>query len=219
MVRLGFVGVQAQANLGLFSAIGGLVRKAAGVLTGGVSEVAIGAVQQFVSRPSPQQFVTPAPQLQLPPGFRVQAPVPGFTGAVQRFLPGGSTGFQTIPQSLLPVGTGAPSGVSEAELQRLAQGAGQAVGMLAECPKGFRRNRTTYFLKSGELVTARSRCVRIRRTNPDNGRASTRAARRLLTRKKHQDRIDKALESISPRRRTRTKAAPSGKPQIIVAGN
>jgi len=70
-------------------------------------------------------------------------------------------------------------------------------GDMGECPKGFRLNKSSYYIKSsGEFVEPRTRCVRIRRRNPDNGRAARRAASRLLQRKSHQDRIDKALQSL-----------------------
>jgi len=216
---MGFVGVQQQTNLGLFSAIGGLIRGGANFLTGGLSETAIQLGSQLVSgrqRQGPRAIT-----VQQPPVFQVQqprvaVPTPGFGGAVERFLPGGRSGFIEIPQ---PTGPGGVIGLFPGVPGGVTGFAEDGVQMVAECPKGFRRNRTSYFIKSGEFVPARSRCVRIRRNNPDNGRASSRAARRLLSRKKHQDRIDKALAAIAPRSRTRTKKATNGKPQIIVAGN
>jgi len=46
------------------------------------------------------------------------------------------------------------------------------------CPSGFRPNKSAYFLKGGEFVAPGSRCVRIRRINPANGKAVRRAIRR-----------------------------------------
>ncbi len=46
------------------------------------------------------------------------------------------------------------------------------------CPSGFRANKSDYFLKNGTFVAAGTRCVRIRRINPANGRAVRRAIRR-----------------------------------------
>jgi hypothetical protein len=46
------------------------------------------------------------------------------------------------------------------------------------CPKGYRLNKTGYFLKSGQYVPPESRCVRIRRMNPANSRALSRGLRR-----------------------------------------
>jgi len=86
-----------------------------------------------------------------------------------------------------------------------------------QCPKGFHPNRSSYNLKDGLRVEEGSRCVRNRRRNPDNGTASMRAARRLLGRKKHQDRIDKALSAIAPRRRSRSAKPARAGTQTIVA--
>lgn len=94
-----------------------------------------------------------------------------------------------------------------------ARGAGAiAPGSMGECPKGFRLNKSTYYIQSsGELVQPRTRCVKIRRRNPDNGRAARHAASRLLQRKTHQDRIDKALQSLVKGKVRRARPAlPSG---------
>jgi len=86
------------------------------------------------------------------------------------------------------------------------------------CPKGFHLNKAEYYLKSeGRVVPERSQCVKNRHRNPDNGRASRRAANRLIARKRHQDRIDDALSSLVKKssRRSRTpKARPVG-PLIV----
>ena len=76
------------------------------------------------------------------------------------------------------------------------------------CPKGFHLNKAEYYLKSeNAIIPERSRCVKNRHRNPDNGRASSRAANRLLARKRHSDRIDAALESLVKRRAPRRKKA------------
>jgi len=86
------------------------------------------------------------------------------------------------------------------------------------CPKGFHLNKTGYYIKKQNLyVEEKTRCVKNRRRNPDNGSASMRAARRLLGRKKHQDRIDRALASIAPRRRSRSQKPSTAGRQTIVA--
>lgn len=86
-----------------------------------------------------------------------------------------------------------------------------------ECPRGFHPNKSTYRLvTSGELVPEGSRCVRNRRRNPDNGRASLRAARRLLARQKHAKTIDDALRSLAPRKSSRSRPqAARGAPLVI----
>ena len=47
-----------------------------------------------------------------------------------------------------------------------------------ECPRGMRLNKSSYFLRNGTFVEPRTRCVKIRRINPGNGRAVKRAIRR-----------------------------------------
>ena len=85
------------------------------------------------------------------------------------------------------------------------------------CPKGFHLNKAEYYLKSEDtLVPERSRCVKNRHRNPDNGRASSRAANRLLARKRHSDRIDAALESLVKRRAPRRKKSGAIHTPLIV---
>jgi len=98
-------------------------------------------------------------------------------------------------------------------------GATQVLAQTGECPRGFHRNKSTYRLVgSGELVVEGSRCVRNRRRNPDNGRASLRAARRLLARQKHAKTIDDALRSLAPRKSSRrAPPAPQRGGPIVVA--
>lgn len=96
-----------------------------------------------------------------------------------------------------------------------------ALAQTGECPRGFHKNKSTYRLvTSGELVPEGSKCVRNRRRNPDNGRASIRAARRLLARQKHAKSIDDALRSLAPRKSSRRSSPPArAGGQVIVAGN
>jgi len=96
----------------------------------------------------------------------------------------------------------------------------QSLMATGECPRGFHRNKSTYRLvSSGELVVEGTRCVRNRRRNPDNGRASLRAARRLLARQKHAKTIDDALRSLAPRKTSRrsTPAAARGGPIVVAS--
>lgn len=86
------------------------------------------------------------------------------------------------------------------------------------CPRGFHPNKTDYFLQNGTFVPARSRCVRNRRRNLDNGRASLRAARRLNARAKHNKTIDDALAGLAKPVRRRS-APKSGKGATTVIQN
>jgi len=115
----------------------------------------------------------------LPRGSRVQIPTPGIIGRVQRFLPGGSTGFQTLPPGLIPKG---PGGVAS-----FFPGVPGGVTGFAEppqeggvCPpRGFHLNRSSYFLRDGTFVMKGTKFVKNRRLNEANGKANNRSIRRL----------------------------------------
>lgn len=174
------------------------------------------------------------------------AGIPGFSAAARltsSFIPGGSRNrsFLTARSAQLARGRAeqrfiatprrVPPGLPQSNQMRTPSGgfiapqmvqAGQAQEILAtsgECPRGFHRNKSTYRLvTSGELVMEGTRCVRNRRRNPDNGRASLRAARRLLARQKHAKTIDDALRSLAPRKSSRRSApAPARGGPIVVA--
>ena len=55
-------------------------------------------------------------------------------------------------------------------------------------------NKSGYYLKNGQYVPPGTRCVKRRRMNPGNGKAATRAARRVTAAIKHQDRLVKAMK-------------------------
>jgi hypothetical protein len=133
---------RAQGDPGFFSFIGKALKTVGGVIpgVGGVIQTIGGLLDPTQPRAVQQQLPVP---LGVP---RAPVRVPGVTGVVQRFLPGGATGFECPP------------------------GGG--------CPSGFRANRSAYFLKDGTFVAPGSRCVRIRRINPANGKAVRRAIRR-----------------------------------------
>lgn len=70
------------------------------------------------------------------------------------------------------------------------------------CPPGYHLNKTTYFLKDGTCVPARSACVKNRMSfNPGNGRSSKRAARRLVKAVSHHNQIEKVLKGVVTRSR------------------
>jgi len=97
--------------------------------------------------------------------------VPGFKGALQRILPGGATGFETVGAGGVPLP-----------------------------PRGFHLNKTGYFLTSaaefGTFVEPFSRFVRNRRRNPGNMRAADRAISRIESAK----RMAKRLSRITVRK-------------------
>lgn len=87
-------------------------------------------------------------------------------------------------RSLLPsrgIGPAAPRGVSLPGLLAGAQRAipGGETGLGAGCPSGHRPNKTAYFLRDGSFVDVGTRCVKNRRRNPANARATSRAISRI----------------------------------------
>jgi len=141
---------------------------------------------------------------QLPPGSRTQFPTPGFQGRLQRFLPGGASGFTTLPPSLIPRGPGgaisflpgvqggisgfAQDGQQPGQCAPPVLGGNRrvnAAGQIA-CP-GMHWNESTYTRLGGPcsskpagLVLKGTEQVKNRkRFNTANGPARKRAAARL----------------------------------------
>jgi len=116
------------------------------------------------------------------PGSRFQIPTPGLPGRIQRFLPGGKTGFTTIPDALIPRGPGGiigafpgvPGGVTG-----FAQNGDCPAEARVCAPRGFHLNKSAYFLRDGTFVERETRFVRNRRLNNANGRAQGKAIVRL----------------------------------------
>jgi len=172
-----------QGDPGLFGFIGRQARRlggaALGVIPGGGAvRTALGIGAGFlggrVTPSAPRQFAVPGrfagtQQAFARPGTGFRAPtavtrVPGFAGALQRLLPGGKTGFETVA---------AP---------------GVAPGI---APTGFHLNRTSYFLQDGTFVEKGSRFVRNRRRNPGNMRAADRAISRIESAKRMARRLSR----------------------------
>jgi len=93
------------------------------------------------------------------------SPTPGARGAIERFLPGGASGFQPAP-----------------------------AGMVQLCPSGMHLNKSNYFTSQG-FVPKGSKCVRNRSRNNFNGRAITRAASRLSAHSKAEKRVERTVKS------------------------
>jgi len=141
-----------------------------------------------------QRQVSRVPPPRLPQGTRVQFPTPGFRGAAERFLPGGRSGFTTIPEGLIPKGPGGvlgafpgvPGGVTG-----FGNGAADPEGRICP-PRGFHLNKSSYFLRDGTFVERETKFVRNRRLNNANGRAQNKAIVRL---EKGQDHAKKLLKA------------------------
>lgn len=141
--------------------LGGLL-KGAGKLVGG-------AVKGFVSG-GPLGALTGAAGAVFGGGSAVPAGVPMMNIAQRPISVAGKVqmppfGFPAISGGL---SLGAPVGPMTT---------GAMVGGVVE-PKGYHRNKTGYFLKSGQYVPPGTKWVRNRRTNPANGRALRKAVSR-----------------------------------------
>ena len=94
----------------------------------------------------------------------------------------------TIPTARIlqaPAGRDLPG--PRARAQRFFPGGETGVGI--GCPKGHRPNKSDYFLRDGTFIEAGSVCVKIRRRNPMNARALSRAIGRVDGGKRLQHRL------------------------------
>lgn len=135
---------------GLFDVLKRFGRAATGFARGGVTGAVAGFLSPAQRARASLQALTPLGSI--PIGLSSPVPVvrtPGVRGALERFIPGGATGLQ--------VGAVAPAG---------------------GCPSGYHPNKSSYMTAAG-MVAKGSRCVRNRRRNLSNGRANSRALRRL----------------------------------------
>ena len=119
--------------------------------------------------------------------------LPGPVGLAAKFAGGLLTGGPQI-QPRAPrqfVGPPRPAGIRGGQFvgpPRPAPAAAQ-VGPGIACPAGFRPNKSSYFLNDGTFVEKNTRCVRIRRRNPANSRATDRAIGRIESAKKMASRL------------------------------
>lgn len=165
----GLRGNVASGDPGLFGGIIGAIRGGVSSLISGGNPIAgaiSGGVRGFKGAPTPEPVppVLTAGRVPAMPrstrGLPVRravpvAPVPGVGGMAQRFLPGGRTGYQVeLPP---PTTNGAPKASM----------------------RGYRLNKTGYYLKDGTYVAPGTKWVKIRRRNSMNPRALSRAIARV----------------------------------------
>jgi len=178
---------------GLFKFIGSVAKKAAGVLgkvvglspAGTIAKTGIGIVAGAIGsggfRPptSPGMSIIPFAPPDVPKSMPGSVPQPGFRGAVERFLPGGESGYQ-----------GAPAGyhVNKAYKRYLIA---KAMGKDVQDP--FSEPR------------ARNAIVRNRRMNIANGRALSHAIRRAQGFARYARRVLSFVEARAPKGRARFK--------------
>lgn len=153
---------------GLFGFLGDALKtvgKVAGVIpgVGGAAGAVLGTAGGLLSGKSAAQRVSTPPISRLAPQAMPVVPTPGVSGAIQRLLPGGKTGYQ------------------------VQQNGGPAM----KPPSGYHYNKTSYFLKDGTYVPEGTKLVKNRRRNPMNPRALDRAIGRINSAKRVQSKLSK----------------------------
>lgn len=73
---------------------------------------------------------------------------------------------------------------------------GDRIGLAMGCPKGWHPNRSSYHTSQG-FVAQGTRCVRNRRRNLSNGRANSRALRRMAAWEKQDKKRRQVLKKIA----------------------
>ncbi|GMR14270.1 MAG: hypothetical protein BMS9Abin29_2515 [Gemmatimonadota bacterium] len=120
-------------------------------------------------------------------GFATGGPGGALTAFQQSIRPG----RPSQPLGSIPFGPTArpaqPSGFIRGVQAAVPGGkTGQEMVKLA-CPKGYRPNKSDYFLMDGTFIEAGSRCVKYRRRNPMNARALSSAIARINGGKRFQN--------------------------------
>jgi len=130
-----------------------------GKVTGVVGNILpgpLGAVAKVAS-----QALTPRPSTTRPSPTAIPRPQTTMTG----ISIGGASGIRVGRETTTASGF-------------YAQGVSPGGGGSDGCPKGYKLNKTGYFLRSGQFIPPESKCVRIRTRNFANGKALTKAISR-----------------------------------------
>ena len=160
--------------MSIFSKLVGIAAPLVGGFFGGPAGFAAGSAVGAAFQKAPK---APAAA----PGFMTTMPVaPGFGGG----LPTSLVPIRGARLPALPRAPGLPPGLPVP----VAPG-GFGAGAGGACPAGFHLDKRT-----------RSRCVRNRRMNPLNGRAATRAIRRIKGARKMLQKIERQLPKTRTRR-------------------
>jgi len=139
----------------------------------------------------------------------------GVTGAVGGFLGAGRNGDTRIrpssPKLTVPSGFGRTNGPRPSFAVTAAPGIGAfvqraipggrtglqvALPATGGCPSGYHPNKSNYMTKAG-FVAQGTKCVRNRRRNLSNGRANTRALRRMAAWDKQERKLGKTMKAIA----------------------
>lgn len=198
----------------LFGAVKGFVGAVASggnPITGATSGFFRGGRSRPVSRLAPGPF----------------SPGTTTTTSRRRFGPFGIIGSSTSTRVEQRGGSQAGQVNIQANVAVVGASAGATRGSVAPgpdgaCPRGFHLNKSQYFSKAvNSLIQPRTLCVRNRRRNPDNGTANMRAARRLVSKIKHDSKINETLKelakSVTPARRRSSKPKQLHSGPIVVA--
>lgn len=157
-------------STGIFGTLGRVIGGAAkGLLSGGPLGAIGGAASGLFGGSGPSTPpISPPQQVPSIPGFPQQAP------PIARQPGTGTRTFGGIQLGPLELGR---------EVETFTPNGGMGTPAIG-CPSGFRPNKTSYFLKSGQFVPKGSRCVKVRRRNALNPRALSRAISRVESAKR-----------------------------------
>jgi len=167
----GFFGFLGKVAKGITGAAGKILPGPFGSVARGISSLIPGQGQRPRGS-KPQRRINLQPRgpsptaFQLPQGRGSQGrPKPGPRGAIERALPWGKTGYTCDRPPPTPLTEPPP------------------------WPTGYKPNKTSYFLKSGQFIEAETVWVRNRRRNPLNPRAFDKALGRIESAKKFGSRL------------------------------
>lgn len=107
------------------------------------------------------------------------------------------TGGRPAASSVSMPGVGSMSGQVSRFQESGYRGSVQMTGAGVDCPKGYRPNKTGYFLRNGTFIAPGSKCVKYRYRNVANGRALRRAIGRTASFDKLVKRNRKALRALA----------------------
>lgn len=185
--------------MSLLGTLGKIATVGASVFTGGTAGAVFGGAATILgggggSSSRTQQKASLLSQLTVDPRkpsiFASPLPTPDsvvITGSGTTIGPGGSI-FATGEGKATAYFPG--SGLAQDPFGGVQSGASSTAAVCA-VGSGMRLNKTGYFLRSGQYIAPRTKCVKSRRRNPLNPRALSRAMSRLASAKKAAKALDR----------------------------
>lgn len=172
--------ILSQGDPGLFDVLKRLGRAGTGFLTGGIPGAIGGFALPFAGPRGGVPTLPPIGSIARPGGGTIPIlDVPGVRGFLERSFPGGATGLQVANAAIAPFTSAPVAGIAT-----------------LACPSGFHPNKGAYMTRMG-FVAKGSKCVRNRRRNLSNGRANSRALRRMAAWDKQERKRSKVLRAIA----------------------